>query len=130
MSQFSAAAAPVSNFGVSPCDCLAHRFGNAADHGDRERRYPSDLTDAEWAAVRDALPMPRWLEGRGGRPESYCHRTMLDAVFYLVDGGIKWRAMPCDFPVFLWNQNCQEDPGLPCRTSTMGSSVAVAGTPI
>jgi transposase len=100
VSQFSAAAAPTSNSGVSPCDCLAHRFGNAADHGDRERRYPSDLTDAEWAAVRDALPMPRWLEGRGGRPESYCHRTMLDAVFYLVDGGIKWRAMPCDFPAW------------------------------
>src|SRR6266567_4110741 len=77
VSQFSAAAAPTSNSGVSPCDCLAHRFGNAADHGDRERRYPSDLSDAEWAAVRDALPMPRWLEGRGGRPESYCHRTML-----------------------------------------------------
>ncbi|MGW1728724.1 transposase [Streptomyces sp. NPDC002306] len=23
---------------------------------------------------------------------------MLDAVFYLVDNGIKWRAMPADFP--------------------------------
>jgi transposase len=83
---------------VSRCDCLAHRFGNAADHEGRERRYPSDLTDAEWAVVRDALPMPRWLQGRGGRPESYCHRVMVDAVLYLVDGGIKWRAMPVDFP--------------------------------
>lgn len=98
MSQCVASAPAGSNSGVSPCDCLAHRFGNAADGGERARRYPSDLTDAEWQQVRDALPTPRWLEGRGGRPESYCHRIMVDAVFYLVDGGIKWRAMPADFP--------------------------------
>ncbi|MEU2427120.1 IS5 family transposase [Streptomyces sp. NPDC007851] len=36
--------------------------------------------------------------GRGGRPEAYCHRAMLDAIRYLVDNGIKWRAMPVDFP--------------------------------
>ena len=98
MSQSVAFAGPASNSGVSHCDCLAHRFGNAADHADRERRYPSDLTDAQWAVVRDALPLPRWREGRGGRPESYCHRTMADAVLYLVDNGIKWRSMPADFP--------------------------------
>ncbi|MFB6638864.1 transposase [Streptomyces chartreusis] len=42
--------------------------------------------------------MPRGLAGRGGRPEGYCHRQMIDAVRYLVDSGIKWRAMPADFP--------------------------------
>lgn len=98
MSQSVAFAGTASNSGVSQCDCLAHRFGNAADHAGRERRYPSDLTDAQWAVVRNALPLPRWREGRGGRPESYCHRTMTDAVLYLVDNGIKWRAMPADFP--------------------------------
>ncbi|WP_255951715.1 IS5 family transposase [Streptomyces odontomachi] len=64
----------------------------------RERRYPTDLTDAQWAAVRPLLPVPGWMQGRGGRPEAYCHRAMLDAVGYLVDNGIKWRAMPVDFP--------------------------------
>jgi hypothetical protein len=29
------------------------------------------MTDAEWAVVRDALPVPAWLEGRGGQPEGY-----------------------------------------------------------
>jgi hypothetical protein len=29
------------------CDCFAHVYGNAADHPDRVRRYPSDMTDAE-----------------------------------------------------------------------------------
>ena len=84
---------------VTPeCDCLAHRFGNAADNGTRRRCYPSDMTDAEWAVVRPLLPVPGWMRGRGGQPEAYCHRAMLDAVRYLVDNGIKWRAMPADFP--------------------------------
>ncbi|MFE4821892.1 transposase [Streptomyces sp. NPDC056704] len=56
------------------------------------------MTDAEWAVVRPLLPVPAWLRGRGGQPEAYCHRTMLDAIRYLVDNGIKWRAMPVDFP--------------------------------
>ncbi|WMC88348.1 IS5 family transposase [Streptomyces rochei] len=56
------------------------------------------MSDAEWAVVRDLLPLPGWLAGRGGRPEGYCHRQMIDAVRYLVDNGIKWRAMPSDFP--------------------------------
>ncbi|GAA0903853.1 hypothetical protein GCM10009574_093850 [Streptomyces asiaticus] len=38
------------------------------------------------------------MRGRGGRREGYCHRALLDAVRYLVDNGIKWRAMPADFP--------------------------------
>ena len=80
------------------CDCLAHRFGNAADNPLRERRYPTDMTDAEWARVRPLLPVPGWMQGRGGQPEVYCHRAILDAIRYLVDNGIKWRAMPVDFP--------------------------------
>jgi transposase len=56
------------------------------------------MTDGEWAVVRLLLPAPGWMRGRGGRPEGYCHRIMLDAIRYLVDNGIKWRAMPADFP--------------------------------
>ncbi|MEU2763255.1 MULTISPECIES: transposase [unclassified Streptomyces] len=58
------------------------------------------MSDAGWDVVRDALPVLGWLEGRGGQPESYCHRQMVDAVRYLVAGGIAWRAMPADFPVW------------------------------
>ncbi|MGY4928355.1 IS5 family transposase [Streptomyces sp. 900105755] len=68
------------------------------DRPERRPRYDSDMSDAEWASVRDLLPVPGWLAGRGGRPEGYCHRQMIDAVRYLVDNGIKWRAMPSDFP--------------------------------
>lgn len=100
MSQLYAVTFWESNSAAPSCDCLAHVYGNAADHGERVRRYPSDMTDAEWAEVRVALPVPGWLEGRGGQPESYCHRQMIDAVRYLVDNGIKWRAMPIDFPTW------------------------------
>ncbi|MFE6555696.1 IS5 family transposase [Streptomyces sp. NPDC057746] len=56
------------------------------------------MTDVEWARVRPLLPVPGWMRGRGGQPEAYCHRAILDAIRYLVDNGIKWRATPVDFP--------------------------------
>ncbi|MEU8679504.1 transposase [Streptomyces sp. NPDC048560] len=56
------------------------------------------MTDREWAQVRAALPVPGWLAARGGQPESYCHRQMIDAIRFLVHNGIKWRAMPVAFP--------------------------------
>jgi transposase len=83
---------------VTPgCDCYVHRFGSIAP-GQRARCYPSDMTDAGWAEVRSAMPVPAWLLKQGGRPEAYCHREMFDAVRYLVDNGVKWMALPVDFP--------------------------------
>ncbi|PVC80714.1 transposase [Streptomyces sp. CS090A] len=90
---------PVEFNSVAPSrDCVAHRFENAADHPERVRRYPSDMTDAEWAVVRPLLPVPGSMRGRDGQPEAYCHRAILDTIRYLVDNGVKWRAMPADFP--------------------------------
>jgi transposase len=64
----------------------------------RVRRYPSDTTDAQWAVIDPLLPDPAWLRGQGGRRETHCRRTVVDAIFYVVDNGIKWRALPADFP--------------------------------
>jgi transposase len=64
----------------------------------RLRRYPSDTTDAQWAVIDRLLPEPAWLAGRGGRPEVHCRREIVDALFYLVDNGCKWRSLPVDFP--------------------------------
>ncbi|GGX45730.1 hypothetical protein GCM10010341_79380 [Streptomyces noursei] len=64
----------------------------------RPDRLAADKVDAEWVAVRLLPPVPDWLQGRGGQPEGYCHRQMLDAIRYLVVGGTCWRAMPADFP--------------------------------
>ncbi|MFF4519265.1 transposase [Streptomyces mirabilis] len=29
------------------------------------------MTDVEWSGLRDAMPVPPWLKGRGGQPEGY-----------------------------------------------------------
>lgn len=41
-------------------------------------RYPSDLTDAEWAPVAPLIRPAK----RGGRPRTVDVREMLNAVFY------------------------------------------------
>ncbi|MGW2703157.1 transposase [Streptomyces sp. NPDC001340] len=64
------------------------------------------MSDAAWVVVRPLLPVPGRLRGRGGQPEAYCHRAMLDAIRYLVDNGTKWRAMPA-LHTALYAELCQ-----------------------
>jgi transposase len=56
------------------------------------------MTDAQWAVVEPLLPPPGNTAGRGGRPEKHPRRVILDAIFYVVRGGIAWRQLPADFP--------------------------------
>lgn len=60
----------------------------------RERRYPSDLTDAQWALVEPFLPAPN----TGGRREKHPRRDIVDAILYVVRTGCAWRQLPIDFP--------------------------------
>ncbi|MGI5175431.1 IS5 family transposase [Dactylosporangium sp. CA-152071] len=60
----------------------------------RPWRYPSDLTDEQWALVGPLLPAPK----RVGRPESTPRRSIVDAVLYVVRTGCAWRYLPGDFP--------------------------------
>lgn len=60
--------------------------------------YPSTITDAQWALLEPLLPTPAWRTSRGGRPEKHPRRRVLDAIFYLVRGGLAWRALPAEFP--------------------------------
>ena len=70
-----------------------------ASNGHRCGVYPSSsLTDAEWVVLEPLLPPPGNTEGRGGRPEKHCRRMILDAILYLVRGGIAWRQLPAEFP--------------------------------
>ena len=56
--------------------------------------YPSALTDDEWEILK-----PLMLGNQGvGRPRTVNIREILNAIFYWVDNGIKWRAMPHDLP--------------------------------
>jgi transposase len=56
--------------------------------------YPSDLNDQEWQIIEPLLPPDKEV----GRPPETDLRAVLDAIFYRADNGIKWRAMPIDFP--------------------------------
>jgi hypothetical protein len=58
----------------------------------RARRYPSDMTEAEWGVCEPLLPAPAWLAGRGGRPARWCMRDIVDAIRYLTHNGPVSRA--------------------------------------
>jgi transposase len=76
------------------CRLAGHHPGQPA----RPRRYPTDLTDAQWAILDPLLPDPAWATPDRGRPEKHCRRQIVDAILYVLDNGIKWRALPADFP--------------------------------
>ena len=49
-------------------------------------RYPSDMSDLEWALVEPMIPPAR----RGGRPRDVNVREVLNAVFYVLATGCQW----------------------------------------
>ena len=57
--------------------------------------YPSDLTDQEWMMLEKEVPKRK--RGRG-RKRSVNVREILNAVFYVLDNGTKWRSLPHDYP--------------------------------
>lgn len=60
------------------------------------RSYSSDLTDAEWERIEPLLPEDK----RVGRLREVDLREVLNAIFYRVDNGVKWRNLPADFPAW------------------------------
>ena len=64
----------------------------AADR--RGLRYPSDLTDAEWAVVEPMIPPAK----HGGRKRSVDVREVLNGIFYVLSTGCQWDALPKDLP--------------------------------
>ena len=65
-----------------------------AEHRREGLRFPSDLTDAEWAVVDPLLPAPSPV----GRTPNWPPRALLDAIFHILRGGIPWRYLPPCFP--------------------------------
>lgn len=59
----------------------------------RTQKYPSDLTDEQWALVEPLIPV-----FPGGRPRETSMRDVLDAIFYLLRTGCQWRFLPKDLP--------------------------------
>jgi len=61
------------------------------------RRYPTDLTNRQWAMVEALLPEVEPL-GPGGRPEVHSKREIVNAILYLTRTGCSWRMLPKDLP--------------------------------
>jgi transposase len=61
---------------------------------ERERAYPSDLTDAQWEIVEPMLPLIK----SPGRIPKHPRRAIVDAILYVVRSGCSWRHLPVDFP--------------------------------
>jgi transposase len=61
---------------------------------DTTKRYPTDLTNREWAQVARVIPAPK----PGGRPAKYERREIVNALLYITRSGCPWRMMPKDLP--------------------------------
>ncbi|MDR6184017.1 putative transposase [Asaia bogorensis NBRC 16594] len=64
-----------------------------ADIEKSTKRYPTDLTDAEWERVRPFLPP---VAKRGRKPTADM-REMLNAIRYMARSGGGWRMLPTNF---------------------------------
>jgi putative transposase len=58
------------------------------------KRYPTDLSNAEWSLLKPHLPIPK----RRGRPRVHSPREILNALFYVLKSGCQWRMLPREFP--------------------------------
>ena len=76
--------------------------GRMAEIERQTKRYPTDLTDEEWAKVEPVMPKP----ARTGRQREVDLREVLNAIRYLTRTGCGWRMLPKDFPpwqtVYWW----------------------------
>ena len=75
-------------------------------------RYPSDLTDAEWAHIEPLIPPGK----PGGGKRRVAIREVINGVMYILSTGCQWRALPKDLP---------PSPEAPCMiTSACGTGTA------
>ena len=59
------------------------------------QHYPSDLTDAQWELLApwfEAKPKQR------GRKPTVSRRQIVNAIFYVLREGCRWRSLPHDYP--------------------------------
>ena len=56
--------------------------------------YPTALTEQQWELLEPLLPSAKL----SGRPRSVNLRDVVNAILYVLMGGIAWRMLPNDFP--------------------------------
>jgi transposase len=73
------------------------------------KAYPSNLTRDQYEFLSDLLPEAK----SGGRPRTVDPWEVLNAIFYLLVEGVRWRSLPGDFPawqtVYTYFRNWRQD---------------------
>jgi transposase len=59
-----------------------------------KQRYPSDLTDAEWALIQPLIPPAK----RGGNKRTVVEREIVNGLMYILSTGCQWAFIPKDLP--------------------------------
>ncbi len=82
---------------------------------------PSDLTDGEWGLLEPFFPPPSLV----GRPRKWPMRRIVEAMLYLLRGGLPWRMLPPGFlkfandPSALWSGNFRDLAASVTRMATL-----------
>jgi putative transposase len=58
------------------------------------QQYPTDMSDSQWHYIKELIPSAK----TGGRPRNLDMRRVVNAIFYVVVGGISWRMLPKEYP--------------------------------
>lgn len=73
------------------------------------KAYPSNLTLDQYEMLSDLIPEPK----PGGRPRTVDTWEVLNAIFYILVEGVRWRALAGDFPpwqtVYTYFRNWRKD---------------------
>jgi len=81
------------------------------------KAYPSNLLRPQYDILSDLIPEPK----SGGRPREVEMWEVLNAIFYVLCEGCRWRALPGDFPawqtVYTYFRNAKMGRG--CRSMTV-----------
>jgi len=67
---------------------------NRARYDCSKLRYPSDLSDDEWALAKPEIPRAK----RGGNKRTVDIREVVNGLMYVLSTGCQWRALPKDLP--------------------------------
>jgi transposase len=67
---------------------------NRARYDRSKLRYPSDLTDNEWALIGLLIPRAK----KGGNKRTVIERDVVDGIMYILTTGCQWAALPTDLP--------------------------------
>ena len=103
---------------------------NRARYERNHLRYPSDLTDEEWALLEPQIPPAK----HGGRRREVDEREIVNGIMYVLSTGCQWRYVPKDLPpkstlhdyFNRWSDDGTLDRISPCRLPIVPPAVSLS----